>query len=183
VIDAPVLRVVLLRLFGLLVGAALALVAIALVAFGVSHPLGWLKNGLTSFATWVTTGLSPGLAMLVGVGLLVLAVLAALVMVPRRPAGLHRVDKTNTGTTWVDLSSVARTLEQSLRSDVDRKIGVRAHRDRLRIMTPADPQAPFAVADAVSQTTQRELETMGLSEVEYVVTLGSETQQEKARVQ
>ena len=182
-IDAPVLRVVLLRLFGLLVGAALALVAVALVAYGIDYPLGWLSNGLTSFATWVTTDLSSGLAVLVGVGLLVLALLAALVMVPRRPTSLHRVEQTKTGTTWVDLSSVARTLEQSLRGDIDRTIGVRAHRDRLRIMTPADPQAPFAVADAVSQATRRELETMGLSEVEYEVTLGSETQQEKARVQ
>jgi hypothetical protein len=42
--------------------------------------------------------------MLIGVGLVVLAILSALVMLPRRSAGLHRVQQSKDGTTWVDLS-------------------------------------------------------------------------------
>jgi hypothetical protein len=179
VIDEPVLRVLILRLFGLVVGVALALVAIGLVAYGIDHPLGWLRNGLTSFATWVSTDPSLGVAVLVGVGLVVLAILAALVMVPSRPPGLHRLEQTKTGTTWVDLSSVAGILERSLRDDVDSKIGVRAQKSRLRIVTPARPEAPFAVADRVGDTAQRELGIMGLSNVEYVVTVGPEAPTKK----
>jgi len=174
-IDAPALRVVLLRCFGLAVGVALAVVAVGLLAYGIERPLAWLTNGLASLATWVSSDLSPGAAMLIGFGLVVLAILSALVMLPRRSAGLHRVQQSKDGTTWVDISSVARTLERSLRNDVDSKIGVRAQKDHLSIVAPARSEAPFSVADAASDIAQRELATMGLSGVAYVVTIGSES--------
>lgn len=176
--DAPVLRVVLLRCFGLAVGITLAAVAVGLVAYGIDQPLTWLTNGLTSIASWLTSDWAPGASMLLGGGLVALAILSALVMLPRRPAGLHRVDRTTNGTTWVDIPSVARTLERSLQDRVDSKIGVRAHRDRLKIVSPAPPEDPFAVADAVSDTARRELAALGLSDVEYVITMNPESRRQ-----
>ena len=182
-IDAPVLRVVLLRCFGLATGLALALVAIGLVAYGVDRPPVWLTNGLASFARWVSLGTVPGVAVLAGAGLVGLVVVTGLVMLPHRPAGLHRLERSQAGTTWVDISSVARTLERSLRDEVDGTIGVRARKDRLEIVSPARPEAPFAIADLVGEAADRELGALGLSNVEYGLALGSERQRQQPRVQ
>jgi hypothetical protein len=176
--------VVVLRLLGLAVAVALALIALALLGFGFGSSVVWLNDGLRSFANWVTGELSPGLGVLVGVFLVLLALLAALVMLGRRPASLIQTEHTSGGSTWVDLRSVARSLEGRLRTDVDRSIQVRARRRGLRILAPGGPDAPFALADVVTQRSQDELATLGLAQVrcEVAVVQASQTRKE-SRVQ
>jgi hypothetical protein len=184
VIDAPVVRVLVPRVLGLGVAVALGLVAVALVAYGVGRPVTWLTTGLVSFADWVSTAPSPGVAVLAGVGLVLLALLAALVMVRRRRSGLLRLEKTRAGTTWIDVRSVAQVLEGVLRRDVERGVRVGARGDRLSIVTPASREAPLALADAATEAGQSELAVLGLSQIRYQVAVGPEAPPRKqARVQ
>src|SRR5665647_2371993 len=81
-VRSSLLRVLVLRFFGVLVFAGAGLVAIRLVAYGVGSPPGWLSSGFSSFSVWVSTPSAGGVDILVGAGLLLLAALAALTMVP-----------------------------------------------------------------------------------------------------
>jgi hypothetical protein len=180
-IGSPLLRAVVLRLFGVLVFALVAFVAVSLLIYGVSGPQDWLVNAMQSFSAWVSAPLSEGVAMLVGIGIVLLAILLALLMVPRRPRNLRTLRKLGTGTTWVDLTSVAAALELALRARVDSTIRVDARRGRLRVVAPFAPQRPFEVVDRAGADARRQLETLGLAEtVSYEITTGRET---KRRVQ
>ena len=177
----PRLRGLVLRLFGLLIFAVAALAAVGLVMYGVVGPQeDWFVNAAESFATWVSAPLSSGTAVLVGAGLLVLAAFLAVVMVPRRPRTLPVIRDEKTGTTLLDVVSVAEAIEYRLRLEVDPTIGVEAKGRHLRVVTPslrADhsnwsiKQAPASGGNSSS----------GLAEtVKYQITTGRET---KRRVQ
>ncbi len=111
----PRLRALVLRVFGLLVFAVAALAAFGLVTYGVAGSQSWFVDAAESFATWVSAPLSSGTAVLVGVGLLVLAAFLAVVMVPRRPRTLPIIREGESGTTLLDLVSVAEAVEHRLR--------------------------------------------------------------------
>ena len=169
-------RALVLRFFGVLVFAGFGLVAIRLVAYGVGSPPGWLSSGFSSFSAWVFTPSAGGVDILVGAGLVVLAVLAALIMVPRRSHDLLEVQQGPNGTTWVDTDSVAEVLQRTLRSEVGPTIDVRARRGRLQIVTPFAPSAPFEIADRANAAVRRELEVLGLADtVPFEIVAGSET--------
>ena len=177
----PRLRGLVLRLFGLLIFAVAAVAAVGLVMYGVVGPQDWFVNAAESFATWVSVPLSSGTAVLVGVGLLVLAAFLAVVMVPRRPKTLPVIRDEKTGTTLLDLVSVADAIESKLRLEVDPTIGVEAKGRHLRVVTPFAPRRPFELVDQAGASVRRQLEQLGLVEtVGYEVTTGRET---KRRVQ
>jgi hypothetical protein len=176
VIRSSLPRALVLRFFGLLVFAGVGLVAIRLVAFGVGSPPGWLSSGLSSFSAWVSTSSAGGVDILVGAGLVVLAALAALIMVPRRSQDLPTVQQGPDGSTWVDTDSVAEMLQCTLRSEVGPTIDVRARRGHLQIVTPFAPSAPFEIADRASAAVRQELEALGLADtVPFEIVAGSET--------
>jgi hypothetical protein len=172
----PRLRELVLRLFGLLIFAVAALAAAGLVMYGVVGPQDWFVNAADSFATWVSGPLSSGTAVLAGVGLLVLAALLALVMFPRRPRALPVIRDGESGTTFLDLVSVAEAVEYRLRLEVDPTIGVEIKGGRLRVVTPFAPRRPFELVDQAGVSVKQQLETLGLADrVEYEVTTGRET--------
>jgi hypothetical protein len=177
----PRLRGLILRLFGLLIFAVAALAAAGLVMYGVVGPQSWFVDAAESFATWVSAPLSSGTAVLVGVGLLVLAAFLAVVMVPRRPKTLPVLRDEQSGTTLLDLASVAEAVEFKLRLEVDSTIGVEAKSGHLKVVTPFAPSRPFALVDQAGVSVRQQLETLGLGDrVDYEVTTGRET---KRRVQ
>lgn len=179
--NRPRARALILRLFGLPVLAVAALAAAGLVLYGVIGPQTWFVNAAESFATWVSAPLSSGTAVLVGVGLLVLAAVLALVMWPRRPKMLPVVRDGRSGTTFLDLVSLAETIEFRLRQEIDRTIRVEAKGGRLRVVTPFAPRRPFELVDQVGARVGEQLGSLGLAGgVEYEVTTGRET---KRRVQ
>jgi hypothetical protein len=177
----PRLRGVILRVFGLLVFVVAALAAAGLVMYGIVGPQSWFVSAAESFATWVSAPLSSGTAALVGVGLLVLAAFLAVIMVPRRPRTLPVIREEQSGTTLLDLVSVAEAVEFRLRQEVDSTIGVEAKSGRLKVVTPFAPSRPFALVDQAGVSARQQLEALGLGDrVEYEVTTGRET---KRRVQ
>jgi hypothetical protein len=177
----PRLRALILRVFGLLVFAAVALAAAGLVMYGVVGPQAWFVNASDSFATWESAPLSSGTAVLVGIGLLVLAAVLALIMWPRRSKSLPVLRDEPTGTTLLDLVSVAEAIEYRLRQEVDPTIGVETKSGRLKVVTPFAPSRPFALVDQTGVSVKQQLEGLGLAEsVQYEVTTGRET---KRRVQ
>lgn len=175
-IRSPLLRALVLRFFGVLVFVGVGLVALGLVAYGVGYPPGWLSSGFGSFSAWVSTPSAGGVDILVGVGLVILAALAALIMVPRGSHDLPKVQQGPNGSTWVDTDSVAEALQRTLRDEVGPTIDVRARRGRLRIVTPFAPSAPFEIADRVGAALRRELEALGLADtVTFEIVVSSET--------
>jgi hypothetical protein len=172
----PRLRGLFLGLFGLLVFVAVALAAAGLVMYGVVGPQDWFVNAADSFATWVSAPLSSGTAVLAGIGILVLAALLAVVMVPRRPRTLPVLRDEQSGTTLLDLVSVAQAIEFRLRLEVDPTIGVEARSGHLRVVTPFAPGRPFALVDQAGISVRQQLESLGLADrVQYEVTTGRET--------
>jgi hypothetical protein len=181
VFNWPRLRGLFLRLFGLLIFAVAALAAAGLIMYGVVGPQDWFVNAAESFAVWVSAPLSSGTAVLVGVGLLVLAALLAVVMVPRRPRTLPVLRAGESGTTSLDLVSVAEAVEYRLRQEVDPTIGVEVKGSRLRVVTPFAPRRPFELVDQAGVSVKQQLAGLGLADtIEYEITTGRET---KRRVQ
>jgi hypothetical protein len=176
VFNWPRLRALVLRVFGLLVFALAALGAFGLVAYGVAGSPSWFVDAAESFATWVSAPLSSGTAVLVGVGLLVLSAVLAVVMVPRRPPTLPALREEPTGTTLLDLVSVAEAIEFRLRAEVDAAIGVEVKGSHLRVITPFFPGRPFEVVDEAGTSVKQQLAGLGLADrVDYEVTTGRET--------
>jgi hypothetical protein len=172
----PRLRALVLRVFGLLIFAVAALAAFGLVSYGVAGPQSWFVNAAESFAGWVSAPLSSGTAVLVGVGLLVLAAFLAVVMVPRRPRTLPVLREDESGTTLLDLVSVAEAIEFRLRSEVDSAIGVEVKGGHLRVVTPFFPGRPFELVDEAGTSVKQQLAGLGLADsIEYEVTTGRET--------
>jgi hypothetical protein len=102
-------------------------------------------------------------------------------MLPSRPRSLRVLRKLGSGTTWVDLTSVAAAIEVELRARVDSTIRVDTRRGRLRVVVPFAPHRPFELVDRAGAAARRQLETLGLAEkVSYEITTGRET---KRRVQ
>ena len=172
----PRLRALALRVFGLLIFAVAALAAFGLVMYGVAGSQSWFVDAAESFATWVSAPLSSGTAVLVGVGLLVLAAFLAVVMVPRRPRTLPVIREGESGTTLLDLVSVAEAVEYRLRQEVDSAIGVEVKGGHLRVVTPFAPSRPFEVVDEAGASVKHQLASLGLADsVAYEVTTGRET--------
>jgi len=175
------LRAIVLRLFGLLVFALAALGAVSLVASAVAGTQSRLSDGALSFSTWVSAPLLDWAAVLVGVGLVVLAALFAVTMIPHRPSTLSVMRSGLGGKTLLDLPSVAQAIETGLRASVGTKITVGVRRGRLRVVTPFAQSRPFDVIDQTGTSVKQQLERLGLEGiVHYEVTTGRET---KRRVQ
>jgi|GEM_PF-6048975 len=175
-VRSSLLRVLVLRFFGVLVFAGAGLVAIRLVAYGVGSPPGWLSSGFGSFSAWVSPPSAGGVDILVGAGLVLLAVLAALTMVPRRSQDPPKVQQSPNGSTWVETDSVAEVLQRTLRSEVGPTIDVRARHGRLQIVTPFAASTPFEIPDRAGTAVRRELEVLGLADtVQFEIVAGSET--------
>jgi hypothetical protein len=179
--NRPRLRTLILRVFGLSAFAVAALAAVGLVVFGVAGSQTWFVSAADSFATWVSAPLSSGTAVLVGVGLLVVAAFLALMMVPRRPQTLPVIRDEPSGTTFLDVAALAETIEYRLRQEVDPTIGVKAKGPRLKVVTPYAPRRPFELVDRAGAGLRQQLDSLGLTDrVDYEVTTGGET---KRRVQ
>ena len=179
--SSPALRALVLRLFGLLVFALAALGAVSLVADAVAGPQSLFSDGAIAFSKWVSSSVSDWAAVLVGVGLVVLALIFVVIMIPYRPSGLPVMRTGADGKTMLDLSSVAQAVETSLRAGVDNKITVGVTRGRLRIVTPFVPSRPLDLVDSASTSVKQQLQKLGLENlVRYDVTAGRET---KRRVQ
>ncbi len=177
----PSLRALVSRLFGLLVVLVAALAATGLVTYGVAGPQDWFTNAAESLAVWVSAPLSSGAAVLVGVGLVLLAAFLAVIMVPRRPRTGPVLRSARGGTTSLDLASVARAAEHRLRQEVEPTIGVRTKGDRLLVTTPFAPSRPFALVDQAGVTLKSQLEELGLTDaIKYEI---STTREDKRRVQ
>jgi hypothetical protein len=179
--TSPQLRALVLRLFGLLVFALVALGAAGFVAFAVAGADSPLAAGAESFSTWVDGPLLDWAAVLVGVGLVLLSAVFAVIMVPHRPSTLQVVWSGTRGRTMVDLPSVAQALETHLRARVDPKITVGVKRRCLRVVTPYAPSRPFDLVDRAGISVREQLQKLGLADVvRYEVATGRET---KRRVQ
>ena len=171
----PRLRALSSRLLGLLVVLVVALAATGLVTYGVAGPQDWFVNAAESLAEWVSAPLSGGAAVLVGVGLVVLAALLAVVMVPRRPRTLPILRSGPDGTTSLNLASVAKAAEHRLRHEVDPTIGVEVKGDRLLVVTPFAPNQPFELVDRAGVSVKSQLEGLGLTDtVKYEITTARE---------
>jgi hypothetical protein len=175
VFNWPRLRALSLRLLGLLVVVVAALAATGVVLYGVAGHQDWFVNAAESLAVWVSAPLSGGIAMLVGVGLVVLAALIAVVMVPRRRRTLPILRSGRDGTTSLDLASVAKAAEHWLRQEVDPTIGVEVKGDRLLVVTPFAPSQPFELVDRAGVSLKSQLEGLGLADtVKYEITTARE---------
>lgn len=181
--SSPLLRALVLRLFGLLVFALVGLGAASLMASAIAGSESPLIDGAVSFSGWVSGSLPEWVAILVGVGLVILAGVLFVIMLPWGPSTRTRfVMRTGSGgKTMLDLSSVAQAVQTDLNNSVDNKITVGVRRGRLRVVTPFAPDRPFDLVDQAGTSVKQKLKGLGLEEiVRYEVTTGSET---KRRVQ
>lgn len=165
------IRTLVLRILGLLVAAALGVAATSLVAFGLERRVTALSGWIESFVDWIAKPPLPGAAVLAGTGLLILAVAIIWLVAARRIRGVRTLEKTASGSTDIDMGSVAATLERKLRN-LDPKVQVTAMRSRLRITAPSKTGDRYQVADEATRRVQEELERMGLTGTPFAVRVG-----------
>jgi hypothetical protein len=175
-LAAPWLRALVLRLFGLLAFILAALAAISLLVYGIVGSPSWVTSAASAFADWVSAPLTDWVAVLVGIGLVILAAVFALLMVPRRPSMLWVIHKGQGGRTLLDVPSVAQALQAELQVEINPNIVVKVKRGRLRVVTPFAASRPFELVDEAGKNVRQHLQKLGLeSFVPYEVTTGRET--------
>lgn len=175
-LASPWLRALVLRLFGLLTFVLAALGALGLLVYGIVGSPTWLTDASSAFSNWVSGTLTGWVAVLVGVGLLVLAAFLAVLMIPRRPRTLWVIQDGPEGRTLLDMPSVAQAVQAELQARVDPNIVVRIKRRRLRVVTPFVVSRPFELVDSAGDNVRQHIQRLGLEQlVQYEVTTGRET--------
>jgi len=103
------------------------------------------------------------------------AAVLAVIMVPYRSSGLPVLQTGPEGKTMLDLSSIAREIQTSLRASVDTDITVRVKKGTLKVLTTSDPSRPYDLVDRAGTAVKERLQRLGLeSSVPYTVTAGRE---------
>lgn len=174
-------RTVLLRLFGLVVVAALAVAATSLLSHGLRFDVAAIDSPIRWLATTTSRSLDPGWAILGGAAVLTLAAGAGVLMLARPRRARVALDRTSAGTSWLDLDGLARVVRRRLRAEIDPQIHVVARRRALTVVVPTHTgEQPLDVVHQVAVSMPETLGRIGAGGIRFAVVTGKST---KRRVQ
>jgi hypothetical protein len=169
----PITRTILLRLFGLLVAVAFGVAATSLVIHGLQLDGDWLKETLSDLAAEVVRPLDEGWAVLAGAGLTLAALLAAAIIVIARRRPTVLVEKSDAGTSRLEMNGVARLAQRHLRSRVNPQIDVRARRRSIVATVPTGGAGePLEMVDDAAVALATLLDDIGVGSVRSRVETG-----------
>lgn len=169
----PITRTILLRLFGLLVAVALGVAATSLLVHGLRIGGGWLSDTLDDLAAEVVRPLDEGWAVLAGVGLVLLAVLTGAVILIARRRPMVLMEKSEAGTSRLEMSGLARLAQRHLRSRVDPRIDVTARRRSVVATVPASGGTePLEMVDDAAVALATLMDEVGAGSVRSRVETG-----------
>lgn len=167
------LRLLTLRVLGLAVGVLLTATAVQFLAysFGVENRL--LDGTFGFMERSASAVISEGGLMLAGVVLLGIAgIIAFVVLTPERSRLISLTDGASTRA-FLGPSSLARSVQRSLRADVDSEVAVRAKGKRLVATVPYRGVAQSReVSHEVASRMSAELEARGMTKLGYRVEIG-----------
>ena len=168
-------RTVVLRLYGLLVAAVLAAVATQLLAYSFEQD--WtLGRWMGDVASWVRGRPVTGALMLAGSGIVALSLAATWLIVRTPRTRVVTIGKDQAGRATIDRSSLAGSLQRSLRERVHPQVLVETDGRLVAVRAPVRSAVhPLEFVDELAAAMPGELERRGVSGVRFRVTTGRST--------
>ena len=168
-------RTVALRLYGLVVAAALGAAATQLFLYSMEQDTAF-ETLLTDVAGWARERPVAGALMLAGIGVGLVALGSAWTILRSKRTTTMRIRKDEGGRSTVDLSSLASSLQRTLRQTVHPQVVVGTARRGVEVRAPIRSAVrPLEFVEELGSAMPEEFENRGLTGVRYRVTTGRQT--------